>query len=502
MASSSGSASIEDVLEDLELQHALLQSLMETRPDAVAEKEEIIQTIKRLEKKLARLRGDRSGNTAVPSSYLTASASEGPRGLPQMDGSSDSGMQGSPSIPRWGGSQQASLHISQGSPSSRPRERVSEPADSRFLQPLSTRKRPHDDADLGHMPGEFPEHSFKRPAPAVPRSVSSTPSSPSVRDSGEGPSRSSNTLDELQRLLGFDSDTLLAMQREQMEAERWLEQRREQERRDAELARRLQEGWQQESRPASAANSPAPSHSALDSAHMPPPRSRDLAQTPVDRVPTPSPLQSPSSHRPNSGNSAMLPPPLPVSGQSTPQRPPSAFQFDSSDSDIAEITPQDFQRRTQGLFTGPSSRPEPFRDTASSSAYPWADAEALSGRTNLLDPLNSRNRDLPGSSRIVPFGPRYTSQTGIGSSTNTWYGSNVLQNTMATLNAGRSPFNAPGQGQPLSNRFPSSYSLPSFSQLHNDLFSAYSGSLGYTPDPEMDLLRYVSSVPYRAVHFI
>ncbi|KAL2009709.1 hypothetical protein VTN00DRAFT_5516 [Thermoascus crustaceus] len=489
MASPSGSASVEDVMEDLELQHALLQSLMETRPHAVAEKEEIVHTIKRLERKLARLRGDPSaGNTAAgpSSSYSTASPTEMLPGLPQMDGSSDSG---SPAIPRWGGSQQNSLPITQGSPFSRPQERISE-QDSRFLQPFSTRKRPHHEADLGHMPGEFSEPPSKRATPTVPRSVTCTPSSASVHDSGEGPSRSSNTIDELQKLLGFDSrDTLLAMQNEQREAERWLAERREQERRDAEFARRLQEGWQEASRPGTASNSPAPSHSTLDSVSMPPPRSRDLDQAAVDRVLAPAPFQSPSSYRPNTGNSIMLPPPLPTSGQSTPQRPPSASQFDSSDSDIAEITSQDFQRRTQGPFTGPSSRFGSFQNTASSTAYPWADADFLNGGTNLFDPLSSKNRDtdFPGSSRSVPFSSYCTSQTGTGSSNNTWYGANVLQNTMATVNSGRGPWHAPGQLP--SSLFPSSYSSPSFSQLHDDLFSTYSRSLGYTPDPEMDLLR-------------
>ena len=57
MAASSVNAAVDDLVEDLQLHEVILQSLDEQRPDAVEERQEIVDTIKDLQTKLAQLRG-------------------------------------------------------------------------------------------------------------------------------------------------------------------------------------------------------------------------------------------------------------------------------------------------------------------------------------------------------------------------------------------------------------------------------------------------------------
>ena len=87
--------------------------------------------------------------------------------------------------------------------------------------------------------------------------VRDSPEQNSGGDSGEGMGlRRSNSAEELQKLFAFDTeDSLSAMQQEHMEAMRWLEERQEQEQRDAEFARILQENWNDPSHPTTASDS-------------------------------------------------------------------------------------------------------------------------------------------------------------------------------------------------------------------------------------------------------
>ncbi|KAL1873387.1 hypothetical protein Plec18167_006438 [Paecilomyces lecythidis] len=472
MAAPSGDTAMEDLLEDLSLHHVLLQSLEESRPDDIESKEELMEAIKNLEQQVARLRGDRPR----PSSTAPSRPSHGPL---QMDGGSDEGPTNSSNIPRWGGSQQASVDNSRDSPSSRSRGDVRYPDTSRFLQPLPTRKRQYEDIDAGYM-GESSEPVSKRNTPMYPRSVSSTPTaSTSSAGYGDAP-RSGDAFEassELQQLLGLDGlDTLNDIQRHQQEAEKWLEERREQERRDEELARKLQEGWTDG--PTTTSSSPAPSHATLDSIAMPPPRNQSFDRLGHDtrrELPSfgPGDFFAPRSHQ-ASAALANRQPLKPSTSDMAASRPLSSSHYDSSDSDIAEITPRDFERSARQ-----SSRPPPAggpisRDTKSSSNYP----------SYSWDAQNHRNTATLGNANGYVY-PQYGyGDTNTAASQNTWYGPNILQNTMARLNDTKKKVfdNASQMYNSLSG--PSS---SSFGQYYGDLVSTFS-SFGGNSD-EYDYLR-------------
>lgn len=127
-------------------------------------------------------------------------------------------------------------------------------------QPLPTRKRQRNNYSPNLLTGESPDPKSRKPTPVgLPAAAASSSSS-------RPPSRlSESNRGDLGELLGLSDDTFSDIQREQLEAERQLEERMEQERRDAEFARFLDDEGEQ-SRAISA--SPAPSVSTL--ASLPP----------------------------------------------------------------------------------------------------------------------------------------------------------------------------------------------------------------------------------------
>ncbi|KKA19995.1 SWI/SNF family DNA-dependent ATPase Ris1 [Rasamsonia emersonii CBS 393.64] len=449
-------------MEDLQLHQALLQSLIESRPGAVEEREELQETIRQLERKLARCRGESSR----PSSSRTATSTPV---VSQLDGPSD-GREESP--PFWGniwGSVNdidTTSTVLRRSPSHQS-YRSSSPDFSRFPQSLHSRKRSHRSAALGEPSGP----SSKRITSFESRP--STPSASSVHSLGERPGSLDGSTEELQRLLGFDSrDTLLAMQREQMEAERWLEERKEQERRDAEYARALQEWWHESSRPSSASSSGPGYGGQSGSGTMPPPPgpARDYSGFPTtgDRSlpPTTQPPFTPSFRRSFMGSHQLNS--LPAPSTSTP---------DSSDSDVAEISPLDFHRSVQRVSMGPPPRPN--------TNYSWLNAGSRGEETILAGGRTSFPSTFPrslGESSSTAITNRYNSvqETGqLKPQASSTYQQDPYMNGLDKLNAGKSLYNnfpdsplssiGPTCGDPFASL---GYDLPAWAR-YRELYPSY-----------------------------
>ncbi|KAE8385977.1 SNF2 family N-terminal domain-containing protein [Aspergillus alliaceus] len=409
---SSTDALIEEVLEDLQLNHVILQSLEEQRPGAVAEKEEILDVIKGLEWRLAELRGTATRSSPPHSraaSHQTPETSFLHR--TQLDGGSDTGPVNSPRGLRHG---QTTMF-----PPPQPFQSAPglvEP--SRPLGPLSIRKRgreeeDNNDGDETDWTDDL-ELPSKRVATKKPSSSSSSsPDSQSVRSAqrqelGDG---IGDGADELRKILGLDShDTFLQLQDEQRKAEQWLKERKEQERLDEEYARRL-EGLQESPQPSSARSASSTLYS--------------VSSLPLPTSPTPRLNEHPypNLHRPMPGvvqptdifRSPFGPPLLNETRRSGPQRPQPTLTHDSDDSDIAEISARDFQR----LIT-PSERLFTPHQSLGSSHRPLQDNyPQQQPYSNLYPYLES----MPGPSGIGRPGPAY--------------GPHVLQNTMARLSAGK-----------------------------------------------------------------
>jgi hypothetical protein len=168
------------------------------------------------------------------------------------------------------------------------------------------------------------------------------------------------------------------MQEEQKEAEKWLQQRKEQERRDAEFARTLQESWfepePEPSHPSTASSSPAPAYfGQYGSAPM---QQSSVPGSYYERTPLPPlgfdyhlslPGPGPGPQQQNPFQTLTERPSNPHPQKSIHQRPTIALN-ESSDSDIAEISPLDFQRSMRQASMLPPSR---------SSKYIQPDAEML-----------------------------------------------------------------------------------------------------------------------------
>lgn len=396
MASSTDNASIEDILDDLQLNQVILQSLDQERPDAVAERQEILDIIDDLKARLAELRGDPPGG--VPTQLSSGGAANDANVASQ-----------GPSQP-W---------TSQPLPS-RPIHRPSSPL---FAAPSSMRKRQRsghnddedqdDEEDAETDVTDDLELPVKRVRTTRPQE-SSSPSAQSSRsertdDQDEG---SGDGTDELRKLLGLDSqDTLKRLREEQRMAEMWLEERKEQERRDEEFARRLNEGFQEPNRQSSPASSSAhyPAAGAFPDSSPPPQRRgeqwtsyRDPGIASLNPLPTQTidPTSRPfgSSFFPDRSRLGSDRYPVPIAQ-------------DSDDSDLAEITAGDFQRLTHS----PSSQ-----YTDGISPYSW-----MAHRR----PDSDSFRTFPGPDGLGASGPVY--------------GPNVFQSTLARLEqAGRSIFGA------------------------------------------------------------
>ncbi|THC97171.1 hypothetical protein EYZ11_003336 [Aspergillus tanneri] len=328
--------SIEDVLDDLQLNHVILESLNEERPDAVAEIQEIRDTIKGLEARLTQLRGHPSGSqqSHPPSSYQTTSNTSVARA--QLDG-------GSEPLTAARLSGQSDM-----SPPPRPSRLVQRSESPPYMTTAFTRKRQHyygDDSET-----DFTD-DLEFPAKRVRTNQLSESSSPGVRSSGNVSTDGleeglGDANDELQKILGLDSrDTLLALQDEQRMAEQWLEERKEQERRDAEFARTLMDGAQAPHRPSSAWSS----STHYSGTCIPFPASSQASregQRNTHRFPgNTSSAQTTTAARPVFGE-----PSFPARAE------PAYIIQDSDDSDIAEITANDFRRHARpghsNHFTG------------------------------------------------------------------------------------------------------------------------------------------------------
>lgn len=115
-------------------------------------------------------------------------------------------------------------------------------------------------------------------------SAASIPSDPPRENKSQRPAdspASGNQSNILQMLGLMEDDDFAEVQREQLKAERWLEERKEQERLDEEFARSLQETWYEPEPPQQSSPdvSPAvPMRSACEPGLMPPP-SRPMAGT-------------------------------------------------------------------------------------------------------------------------------------------------------------------------------------------------------------------------------
>lgn len=330
MASSTNDASVEDVLDDLQLNQVILESLDQERPDAVAERQEILDIIKELEARLAVLRGEPLASfQSQPSSHVAADHTVVTR--PRLDDQPDASAS-------W---------------SCQSNHRHDSPF---FVGPSIMRKRQRNEdvTDENEDADEDAETDFtddlELPAKRVRTSRPSENSSSVARSSPSIPT--DDGADELHKLLGLDSrDTLLRLQEDQRKAEQWLEMRKEQERQDEEFARRLNEGFQERHRPSSPVSSPA--HNGRTSTFPVPFFSAE------ERGDQWSSYRDPS-HDPN--RSQVRAPLFPNGSRTGSERYPVPIAQDSDDSDLAEITEGDFQHHTRS----PSNH-----YTDGMPTYPW-----------------------------------------------------------------------------------------------------------------------------------
>lgn len=228
MAASSVNAAVDDLVEDLQLHEVILQSLDEQRPDAVEERQEIVDTIKDLQTKLAQLRGE---PPQKPQQYLSVRQSTPTSSSAGSIGQVDGGYEASPFD-----------NSSRQSPQPFPSQHAGGEGE-RQRGPFPIRKR-----RLSSESSVNTQPPSKRPqANDPPRSNPQTESSQGGDEFDEGG-------EELRMLLGLDNaDTMAAFQDEQKQAEEELKKKKDQERRDAEFARVLHESVFEQQQPTSTA---------------------------------------------------------------------------------------------------------------------------------------------------------------------------------------------------------------------------------------------------------
>jgi hypothetical protein len=311
---SSTGQTVEDLEDELDLQRAILQSLDEShssRTDAAEQRLETLDAIKDLETKLARLRGHHAGGTpgcSLPVGQSLTSA--------QLDGLNFS----APSIP----SSPPQFDRSAFSIPSRPRD--SRLANSSEMFTIRKRRLSEDDTEDGVSVRSSKRTAGNIASPASTQVASSTPFS---RNSpSDGLDSEFDVDDDILGILGLDGKDMRALQEEQRRAEQWLKERKEQERRDAEFARHLM-----------SASPPAQTPSYI---------SRAEPSTPARENPPSIPQLSSSNPlflgtRPAGLSTA---PSLNTKhALCGPHSEPSRSHPDSDDSDLAEISPRDFQSR-------------------------------------------------------------------------------------------------------------------------------------------------------------
>ncbi|EAW06955.1 DEAD/DEAH box helicase [Aspergillus clavatus NRRL 1] len=504
MATLAPDASIEELDDDLQLHLVILQSLEEQRPDAIEEIQEILGVIQDLQTRLTILRGEPRTPAEVNPRSTRLSTSYPDLALAQLDGAGDVWEPMSP--PRWGSSAMSP-------PRQPPQPRLRQQSSVGGFQECWSREHAHGDTNGIKNPGSYDDDDLDRPAMSSSASVASSSaispprqSSHSRQQTGAGragrslgslairkrtrddlssdgsvplhkrissnrrPSTSSTAsahsqregqpadddIEGLRRLLGLDNDdTLRALQEEQRQAEQWLEERREQERRDEEYARMLTDGLYEPPRPASARSTTSTHYSGSSIPFPPdgPATNQRETETPFNLTQRRSGDRQPSelSH-PSNGISSSGP------GRAGAHHHPIVTIGDSDDSDIAEITPRDFQhhRAASSIHSARYLAPN-YRAGPSYSP----NRQGLGPRSpGMLPPTSERGAMfIPGSV----------------------YGPNVLQSTMARLNASRqmlehagrsivegfSSYFSPSGSSKLPGGYPYGYD-PSMSHYYND----------------------------------
>ncbi|RAH47187.1 DEAD/DEAH box helicase [Aspergillus brunneoviolaceus CBS 621.78] len=401
MAPHNNDEAIREVLEDLELQHVILQSLEEECPDAEQDRQEILDVIEGLETRLAVLRGEPIGRTANSSPSPTRSSSM-----------SRTYFDGVPAFPL--DNPTSSSHSAERAARSFPGSPLNRTSRKRQLS-TSSIEGEHDDGDDDSDDLEAPIRREQRKR--VRRRLS--PESHSSRRSAEDESDVGldDGNDELRRMLGLDSFRL--MQEENRRAEHWLKAQKEQERRDAEFARQL------------AQDDSITPHSALARSPPPPTVPRPPFTAPAHS--RPAPHATPACYIPGSF----------LEGPQPPKRlPPTAPQYDgyreskvvtlpddSDDSDIAEIDGQDFRPNLLRPPLSPRKGRQVSNDRFDTHSAAWRNGKMGPNGPNDLRSAYSPylNGLAAGPSALGPpssrFGPR------------------VLPSTMARLNSGSSMLN-------------------------------------------------------------
>ncbi|KAL2845658.1 SNF2 family N-terminal domain-containing protein [Aspergillus pseudoustus] len=400
---------VEELREDLNLHRAILASLDSQRPDAIEQRHETLEAIKELESKLIQLRGVDGSEFASYSPFADHSITPPTLSEAQVDGANFSKPSSPLSPPQFGRPAFSSL------PS---RRRPSPP--NRFSNMAPTRKRRLSDDGENSLGRAIPKRAaLGEVSPTSTASTSSTPvSDPS------SPSEVSTADDNeefLMEMLGLEGrDTFRALQEEQKQAEKWLEEKKEQERRDAEFARSLMESFQD----------PQPSSSAQGSASS----SHPASVSPERTLPSVNSFINAPPSATNAFSTDTREPPTRFTTSSV--NPFSGSQFDvarvdsdSDDSDVAEITPRDFQRYT--TMGSPYSR-----NAYDLTSYPSSNLDLRSRLQGLDDPSLSGPRSLhgaiPGPSDITRLEP------------NAW--SNPLKAGMVTIKAMRDRYMLGGEG--------------------------------------------------------
>ncbi|KAL4963090.1 DEAD/DEAH box helicase [Aspergillus stella-maris] len=313
---------IEELEEELDLQRVVLESLDPRhcrRADADQQRLETMQEIKELETKLAELRGSRNVNAPGRGFSLGQGVPISPAPLPaQTDGSSFAQPAIPSSPPVFGTPAFSSL--------------PTRPRDPRFdtyanMPPVRKRRFADDDEDDA---GQGP--SKRTTTLNTPYETSSLSSRRSSTDAAS----SENQEDQfLLDLLGIDGQNMRELQEEQRQTEKWLIERKEQERRDAEYARALMDNE----------DAPAPLPSSQPTSSI---RHSEAPSRWREIFPPPSPppvLEPPLPANPGPTTEAALP--LNTNHVLRgPQFETARSHYDSDDSDFAEISPNDFHLNT------------------------------------------------------------------------------------------------------------------------------------------------------------
>lgn len=444
------SSSIAGLEEEIDLHQVLLENLP---PSEFVERQRTMDHIQNLRAEIDARRDDRRSSVSrlSPSSYssndLDPYSSMQQTGCSNVNQNQNQSQSRELKPSRWGPSTMF--------PPSRP-----EPQSAPRQTSPSRKRRPADAGFLG-----APQPASKRAA-SMGSPIASSP----------GPDEMSEMPDDLLQVLGFDSkDSFREFQQSQKKAEQWLEERKAEERRDAEYARRLQNNPLASPRPSSAQSSSSTNYSGANIFNAPSPPDRPLDRPLPSNAPHARDMPMGDSMRPftndfsqpRCASQSRVPH---IMGPSQPMgysRPPSAPFRDSDDSDLAEISPADFNsharkpayRSPYMTSAMPSRAPNagnpddprrpgyqspyingmPNRALHISDSRHPAQIGTMPNKPNYSGPL-SRPDGPPGipNRPYPPLGSTLGSSMGPAGPSgmpNDIYGPNVLQNTMARLGA-------------------------------------------------------------------